>query len=421
MLGEGGGLSLVDAAHCRSIYPPPLMTEPLAPETLQVQFSVPFAYDISFTREVFALQNHVFLQAIMRQEPHRCHRLLVIVDASVARAHPHLCRDIELYVEAHSQQLQLARPPLVVEGGEACKNDPGAVERLYEAVASAHIDRQSFCVLVGGGALLDMAGYAAATAHRGVRTIRLPTTVLSQNDSGVGVKNGVNFRGLKNFAGSFAVPYAVINDAVFLETLERRDKIAGMAEAVKVSLIKDLSFFEWLELNVSSLAVFEAGAMQTMIARCAQLHVQHIAGSGDPFEQGSARPLDFGHWAAHKLESLSSHRLRHGEAVAIGIALDVRYCVQTGLISEHQGQRVWSMLTGLGFCLWAAELSKRNAEGDLCVLDGLDEFREHLGGELTVSLLRSLGQGFEVHEIVHGQMLASVKWLQQQYGSEGQP
>lgn len=394
------------------------MTIPRVPATLQVQFSVPFAYDIRFTRGVFDLDNPVFLNAICREELARQHRLLVIIDANVAQAHPQLCTDLERYVRAHDRHISLATAPLIVPGGEACKNHSRAVEQLYEAIASAHIDRQSFCVVIGGGALLDMAGYAAATAHRGVRLIRLPTTVLSQNDSGVGVKNGVNFRSLKNFTGSFAVPYAVINDSRFLETLQPRDRIAGIAEAVKVSLIKDLEFFQWLEANTASLAAFEPAAMQAMIARCAQLHTDHIASNGDPFEVGSARPLDFGHWAAHKLESLTGHRLRHGEAVAIGLALDIRYCVEKKMLSAADAQRVYGVLQGLGFELWESQLGARDDGGNLLVLQGLDEFREHLGGELCVSLLQALGQGLEVHEIDQGLMAASIDWMQTQFAGK---
>ena len=115
--------------------------------------------------------------------------------------------------------------------------------------------------------------------------------MLSQNDSGVDVKNGVNLKGSQNFVGTFAPPFAVLNDLDFIADLPPREKIAGMAEAVKVALIRDASFFSWLERNVDALTLFEPAAMSTMIQRCAEIHMHQIAHGGDPFESGSARPL----------------------------------------------------------------------------------------------------------------------------------
>src|SRR5690606_1083383 len=125
---------------------------------------------------------------------------------------------------------------------------------------------------LGGGAVLDAVGLVAATTHRGIRHVRVPTTVLSQNDSGAGVKNGVNLYDQKNFVGTFAPPCAVVNGLDLLDTLPPRDKIAGMAEAVKVALIRDAEFFEWLERHADDLVVFERSGMRHMIRRCAELH-----------------------------------------------------------------------------------------------------------------------------------------------------
>jgi 3-dehydroquinate synthase len=280
------------------------------------------------------------------------------------------------------------------------------------------VDRQSYVVGVGGGAVLDVVGLAAATAHRGVRHVRIPTTVLSQNDSGVGVKNGINAFGKKNFIGVFAPPFAVINDFDLLASLPDRDKRAGYAEAVKVALIRDRDFFESLERDAGALARLEPEAMERLIERCAGLHVEHIAGSGDPFEFGSARPLDFGHWAAHKLEQLSDFRIRHGEAVAIGMALDVIYSRNIGLLDGASVDRILALLRSLGFGLFANELLHLDADQQPVVLKGLEEFREHLGGPLTLTLLKAIGQGVEVHEIVLAKMLDAIHELQQRDAQE---
>ena len=378
---------------------------------LTVSFAVPFRYAVHFTERVFDGANPVFAAAVSRLEPARRHRLLVVIDDGVERAHPTLIDSIGRYVAAHASRLQLAAEPIVVPGGERCKNDPALVTRLHERMAALGLDRQSFCVVIGGGAVQDMAGFAAATCHRGVRVVRLPTTVLGQNDSGVGVKNGVNAFGMKNFVGSFAVPFAVINDFAFLATLAQRDRVAGMAEAVKVALIRDARFFDWLCEHAGALARLEPEATRVMIRECARLHVEHIATGGDPFELGSSRPLDYGHWAAHKLESLTQHRLRHGEAVGIGLALDSRYSVEAGLLDPASGERIIRLLDELGFRLYDSALEARDDAGQLRVVEGLREFREHLGGELTISLLRAPGQAVNVHEMDLPRVAGCIAWL----------
>jgi 3-dehydroquinate synthase len=382
---------------------------------LAVSFAVPFRYAVHFTDGVFEPENRVFVAAVSRLEPGRRHRLLVVVDDGVERAHPGLLRAISRYVAVYPEALALAAEPIIVPGGEQSKNDPAVVAGLHQRMAAVGLDRHSFCVVIGGGAVQDMAGFAAATCHRGVRTLRLPTTVLGQNDSGVGVKNGINAFGMKNFIGSFAVPFAVINDFSFLSTLARRDRVAGMAEAVKVALIRDAAFFSWLCAHESDLARLEPEATRVMIRECARLHVEHIAGGGDPFELGSSRPLDYGHWAAHKLESLTEHRLRHGEAVGIGLALDTRYSVEAGLLDPAQGERVIRLLSELGFRLYDPALELRDKSGQLRVLEGLREFREHLGGELTISLLRAPGQAVNVHEMDVARVQRCIAWLTDRY------
>ena len=272
-------------------------------------------------------------------------------------------------------------------------------ETQVDQVNRHGIDRPSYAAILGGGAVLDMASFAAAISHRSVRTIRIPTTVLSQDDSGVGVKNGVNLFGKKNFVGTFQPPFAVLNDIDFITTLEHRDKIAGVAEAVKVAVIRDGEFFQYLESNRERIAKGDLDALAHLIRRSAELHLTHIATSGDPFEMGSARPLDFGHWCAHKMEVLTHNRLRHGEAVALGMALDTLYSWKIGHITGDQCFRVIGLLDDLGFSLWEEELLLENEGGELVVLEGLREFREHLGGILHITLLRGIGDGFEVNEM----------------------
>jgi len=367
--------------------------------TLRQQFAVPFGYDVCFTRGAFDPANPSLVRTLTALEPKRRHRAIVIVDAGVLELNPDLTGAIENYFRSHADRLELVTAPLSFPGGEACKNDPTLLAKLHTTFFEHRIDRQSFVVIVGGGAVLDAVGYAAAAIHRGVRTVRMPTTVLSQNDSGVGVKNGVNAFGAKNYLGTFFPPFAVINDFDLLATLSARDRIAGYAEAVKVALIRDAAFFDWIEGNAPALATGQPEAVAHLVRRCAELHLQHIAEGGDPFELGSAKPLDFGHWSAHKLESLTHHELRHGEAVGIGIGTDSRYSAAIGLLSEAAAARIDAVLRMLGLPVWHEALLLLGPDGKRAVFAGIEDFREHLGGDLTVTMLAAIGKGTEVHAL----------------------
>ena len=378
-------------------------------QSLKQHFQVPYSYEVFFTEHLFAAENRVFADFIQNYgNPTFRKKILFVIDKGVTDIQPNLTAEIVAYFQTHSPA-DLAPEILVLPGGEVCKNDPRFYEEVIRALDEHGIDRHSFVACIGGGAFLDMAGYAAAISHRGVKFIRIPTTVLSQNDSGVGVKNSVNYLGKKNFLGTFAPPVAVFNDYIFLESLEERDWRSGIAEAVKVSLIKDINFFTWLEGNADAMNQRDKAVMIEQIYRCASLHMQHIA-SGDPFELGSARPLDFGHWAAHKLEYLSDFKIRHGEAVAIGIALDSIYSHLMGYLTKEEVNRVISLLQKLGFAIFHSAL----AENDKVNLtNGLNEFREHLGGQLTITLLEKLGKGVEVHEMDFEIIKKSVDYLAQ--------
>ena len=373
------------------------------------KFSVPYQFPVAFVRGLFNPRNPLLAETITAGENTKRHRCYFIIDEGLDGAA--LTTAIKEYFGAYQDQLELIADPMFVPGGEIVKKDLAYIERMLNTIHSHGIDRHSYVIAIGGGAVLDAVGLATATAHRGVRHVRIPTTVLSQNDSGVGVKNAVNFRGLKNYVGTFAPPWAVLNDFDFLSTLPKRERVAGMAEAIKVALIRDREFYLWLEENVEYLSTFQPNAEEHMVRRSAELHMNQIANGGDPFESGSARPLDFGHWSAHKLEALTNHHVRHGEAVAIGIALDARYSVLAGLLPEGEDERIVTLLEGLGLRIWHPALESTGSDGRLSILVGLDEFQEHLGGALTITLLRDLGVGVEVNHIDGALMGQALQWL----------
>jgi 3-dehydroquinate synthase len=361
---------------------------------LHQEIQVNFRYGVYFTRDVFGADNPLLSGLVAGGGGDLPRKMLVVVDRGLYRHHPQLLEKITDYPRYHPEQVQLAGTPLLVPGGERVKNEAAPLSLVHRAIHQAKLCRHSYVVAVGGGAVIDMTGYAAATAHRGLRLIRIPTTVMAQADASIGVKNGINAFGKKNFLGTFAPPWAVLNDGAFLTTLSSRDWLSGLAEALKVGLVKDAGLFAFLEESALALQNRDLAVMQRVIRQSAALHLEHIATGGDPFEFGSSRPLDFGHWAAHKLEQLSSFGLRHGEAVAIGISLDATYSHLTGRLPLGPWRRIMALLDRLGLPRWAPPLANVRA-----VLSGLQEFREHLGGRLTIMLLAGIGQPIEVHEL----------------------
>lgn len=349
-----------------------------------MRLTVTWELDVRFKRGCLRPESPDLAQLLTRREPQRTHRLLAVLDGGLVEARPGLPGELRAYCQARG--LVTAGEPVILPGGELIKEGDGHARLLHERFEAARLDRHSHVLAVGGGALLDAAGFAAATFHRGVRLTRLPTTVLSQADSGVGVKCGVNAMGQKNLIGAFYPPFGVLMDADFLSTLPPRERSAGCAEAVKVALVRDAVFFQWLCDQPDAL-----DRLEEITRRSALLHLDHILRGGDPFEQGRGRPLDFGHWAAHKLEMLSGRRLRHGEAVAIGMALDVRLSVLLAGLHESEAEAIFRLLRHLGLPLWHEAVEGLDA-------GALDEFRRHLGGDLSITLLRQPGAPVEVSE-----------------------
>jgi 3-dehydroquinate synthase len=363
------------------------------------RFKVEYEYRVAFTNNAFDVNNSVLRDIIPAKSGHDipC-RILFIIENSVSEAYPGLLAKISNYFPNSNNDVVLSSPPLTMNGGEKLKSfEP--IEKLCAIFAENRLCRHSFIGIIGGGAFLDTVGLAASLVHRGIRQIRFPTTTLSQNDSGVGVKTGINMFGKKNFIGTFAPPFAVINDSSFLKTLSYRDWISGTTEAFKVAMIADSKFFDWLLSESAQLAERNELSMIKLVRRSAELHTTHIATSGDPFEMGSARPLDFGHWTAHKLESMTDGELRHGEAVGIGLLIDTLYAAETGLLDHSVFESLKSAFETMKLPLFHKALLEKKQSGELAVLDGIEDFREHLGGILHVTLPNGIGRKIEISSL----------------------
>jgi 3-dehydroquinate synthase len=383
-------------------------------EAITQTFSAPFRYNVHFTGDVFSPRNPLFETVAADGDGGSRRRILCVVDGGLAAACPELPARIEGYC-ASRPRLHLTAPPMVVPGGEQVKNSPEYAGLVQQAILRHGISRDSYVVAVGGGAVLDMTCYAAAPARRGVRLIRVPTTALSQSASGVAAESSINAHGIQNFLGVFAPPYAVINDWAFLQTISERDWRSGVAEAIRIALVKDARFFTFLRTAAPLVAARQMRPMRRLIHRCAELHLANTQKSAEAFE-GWARPLEFGCWAARRLEPLSGFRLRHGEAVAIGVALAATYSWLAGLLPDRQWQWIIHLLLALGFTLDIPELVEIDRSGDASALlagrAGLGEDqREHQGGRLTVRLLKKIGSAVDGHQIRHKLVVAGVRTL----------
>lgn len=361
-----------------------------------IEFSVPLVHRLRFTQDCFGADFDTLAELLAPGTTQEA-RVQVWVDEGLLGWDPQLCDRIGERLRV-APQVDLVSEVASLPGGEQVKNDPAYIDQLLQAFHRDNLDRRSYILAVGGGAVLDAVGYAAAIAHRGIRLIRVPTTTLAQSDSGVGVKNAVNWFGKKNWKGTFATPLGVINDERLLQGLSDRDFRCGFSEAVKVSLLKSRDLFEFLSESASAIAARMPVESRRALRESVLLHLRHITRGGDPFEMCEARPLDFGHWSAHKLESITGFELRHGEAVAIGVAVDTAYSHLKHDLPREVTERALTTLQDLELPIWNSALIEE------VIFEGLEEFRQHLGGELTVTLVEDIGSPINVHAIDRGAM-----------------
>jgi len=367
-----------------------------------VDFSVSFTHRLRFTEDALGADSDVLADLLECSE---CSipRVQFWLDEHVAAANPDLRQRLHTFARRYRSRVHVIGNPQMVPGGEAVKNDVHLLEQMLKVLNEADMDRRSYVVVIGGGAVLDAVGFAVAIAHRGLRLVRIPTTTLAQADSGIGVKNGVNLFQKKNWLGSFAVPWGVINDRTLLQTLSDRDFRSGFSEAVKVSLLKDAEFFTRILQHADSIA--ERGEVSwSVIESSALWHLNHITAGGDPFEMLEARPLDYGHWSAHKLEAMSNFELRHGEAVAIGVAVDTVYSSLAHGLPVEDAERVLVAFERLGLLMGHPMLQQTDE-----LFNGMEEFRQHLGGRLTLTMLKAIGQPIDVHDINRDLMKSAIQ------------
>lgn len=281
---------------------------------------------------------------------------------------------------------------IILPAGEKTKSF-AALADLCEQLLAAGVERRDKIIAFGGGVIGDLAGFAAAILRRGVDFIQIPTTLLAQVDSSVGGKTGINSERGKNLIGAFLQPIKVLADTGLLETLPRRELLAGYAEVAKYGLLGDLSFFEWLEANAEILLRGDAQARAYAIHRSCSAKAAIVA--EDETEQGVRALLNLGHTFGHALESATgySNRLLHGEGVAIGMVQAFRFSERLKHCRPGTADRVVRHLKAVGLPTQVNDI-----EGPLPpiadLVDIMRQDKKAQGGKLTFILARSIGDAF---------------------------
>ncbi len=357
-----------------------------------------FEYPVCFTSDVFSPMNRDLRHLIVRREPEERHRVAAIVDRGALAAQPELNLHIERYARCHNDALDLVAPPIVQGGGEGMKDDASLPARLQAYFHALELDRRSVLLVVGGASLLDLVGFAASTVQSAPRVVRVPTTTLAQAGPAVLPKSAINAFGTKDFLCTFRAPYAVVCDRRFVETQKTRDKVFGLVQAVRAALLWDEELFGWIVAHASRLASGERDAVAELLQQSAALHADFAASTVDEDVYGPEGPLALGAWAAERIELHTERRIRQGEALAVGIALDTTLGALHGTNTEGEREAIHRLLERLGLRLWHDALGNVDSEGRLLLLDGLSERAS--GRAPHVPLLRNgIGNGVMPHDL----------------------
>jgi 3-dehydroquinate synthase len=354
------------------------------------------SYTVSMEQDIFDTDNPLIAGKTGSE------KVLFVIDRGIGEK---AIEKIKTYAAGFSMDAAF----LVLKGGEDVKLGWDNVYRVVDKAEDHGLDRKSLMVLVGGGSVLDMAGFTASILHRGIRHIRVPTTLLSQTDAGIGTKNGINFRGQKNLLGVFNTPEAVFIDPSFLHTLDQRQISSGLAEIIKVALIQNSELFRWVERHYQDFLAqeFENNEMVTRIIWQGVLeHIKQI--NTDPYETEQGRPLDFGHQWGHRLEIITGHAMNHGEAVAAGMAIDCIISHKRNLLSSTDLESILSLLKAVKLPL----VYESAAAAELW--PGLEDFRRHLGGELAITLLKGIGKKIDVNTLLIEELEYALAYVKEQ-------
>ncbi|HEY7611059.1 MAG TPA: 3-dehydroquinate synthase [Alphaproteobacteria bacterium] len=332
----------------------------------------------------------------------RLKRVFAVADETVERLHGAALRDALARAGLKAEMVIL--PP-----GEATKSF-AELERLCDALLAKRIERDDVIVAFGGGVIGDLAGFAAGILLRGIDYVQVPTTLLAQVDSSVGGKTAIDTRHGKNLVGAFHQPRLVVADTALLDTLARRERLAGYAEIAKYGLIGDAAFFAWLE-RAAAAVIDRAGPERTgAVAQSCRAKARVVA--ADEREAGERALLNFGHTFAHALETECGYgdELRHGEAVALGMAMAFDLSAALGLCAPEAAKRVRRHFASLGLptSLKANTLAARRWPAEPLV-QHMQSDKKVRGGRLTFILVRGVGEAFIADDVPAEMVMAALR------------
>ena len=301
-------------------------------KTVRVELG-PRSYNILIAPDLRKKTGSLFLKHALGR------RIFLVSNQKVFSLHGSIVRD-------SLQSAGFEVTEIFIPDGEAHKN-LHTVENIYTYLAAQRADRDATIVALGGGVTGDISGFVAATFLRGINCVQIPTTLLSQVDSSVGGKTGVNHHKGKNLVGAFHQPRLVLIDTTTLSTLPRREFRSGLYEILKYGIIFDVQFFSFLERNFSRLLAGGEDDLEKVIARCCEIKAEVT--SRDERETGLRRILNFGHTFGHALEAVTSYKLlTHGEAVAVGMLVATELSRELDLLDEETGNRIGELIRGVG-------------------------------------------------------------------------
>ncbi|MFH1799581.1 MAG: inositol monophosphatase family protein [Candidatus Omnitrophota bacterium] len=347
-----------------------------------------------YTEGAFDLDNRVLANVLEGRN------VIFVVEKAVADK---VLEPLKRYLQHYHMEGRCKGEIQVLDGGEKIKSAE-QVKSLTDYAQERNLDRNGVFVVVGGGAIMDMVGMVANQFRRGVRYVRIPTTLLGQVDAAVGVKVGIDYRTAKNFLGAFYPPFATITDTRFLETLPERQIQGGIAEIIKVALISNTSLFEVLEkYGTAFIRDMPRDAKWTFIKDAAVELLKHL--QMDFFEHNLMRHVDFGHVLAHKFESMTNYELTHGEAVAIDILMSAFIAHARGMLSDKDFRRILSLHIKLKLPFYHPALNPDRA------WEGLEDAKAHKGGRLMMVVPIGIGRTAFVDSLRRDELDAALDFL----------
>jgi 3-dehydroquinate synthase len=304
-------------------------------------------------------------------------------------------RNVETHLKTLQATLKGDIHTLAVEGGEPSKTF-GYLQNILDWVLDHHVDRQSVMIVMGGGVVGDLGGFAASIVMRGIPFVQIPTTLLAQVDSSVGGKTGINTDHGKNLVGTFYQPVVVLCDTDVLKTLPERELKAGYAEVIKYGLLGDADFYSWLEENGEKVLSLKEEPLITAIEKSCAAKAE-IVGTDEREQQGGRRALlNLGHTFAHAFEAAAGYdgRLLHGEAVSIGMVLAFRLCAKMGLCSGQDVARIEKHLKSCGLKTEVKQIEPKLSQSAAEVTALMSHDKKAMSGKISFILVKGIGEAF---------------------------